>query len=592
MVIDLKEILLGNEAVARGAFEAGVKVVSSYPGTPSTEITEAMAGYTGVKTEWASNEKVGLEVAVGASVAGVRAMSCMKHVGLNVAADPLFTASYTGVRGGLVIVVADDPGMHSSQNEQDSRHYARAAKLPMFEPADSAECRDMTRAAFELSEQYDTPVMVRLTTRISHSRAQVELLPPLPQTSFPYEKDMRKYVMMPAMAVDRHRLVEDRQRQLAAEPGDLAMHQVSRRSGSLGVVCAGIASQYVQEALPDASLFKLGLVWPLPIGQIRSFAAGVDRLIVIEELDPFIETELRAAGIACEGKALLTPLGEYTPDMIRQAVLGQGQTAPALAAGEIPAVPGRPPVMCAGCPHRGLFMALNRLKAIVTGDIGCYTLGALNPTSAMDTCVCMGASIGMAHGFDLASDHQMAERTVAVIGDSTFIHSGITGLINSVYNRSRSTILILDNSITGMTGHQENPTTGLDIRHQPAPSIDLEALCRVIGADSVQVVDPTDTFAAQTVIAEEMKRDGVSVVIARAPCALIPKGRGQPEQVVRLDREKCRLCGACMKIMCPALVAGPDGYPQIDAESCNGCGLCVRVCRFDALLQGGTDHDQ
>jgi indolepyruvate ferredoxin oxidoreductase, alpha subunit len=589
VVIILKDILLGNEAVARGAYEAGVKVVSSYPGTPSTEITEAVSKFDRIYTEWSPNEKVGLEVAIGASFAGARAMSCMKHVGLNVAADPLFTSSYTGVNGGLVVVVADDPGMHSSQNEQDSRHYARSAKLPMFEPADSQECKDMVQQAFQLSEDFDTPVMIRLTTRIAHSRSLVQTGDPADQTVRPYQKNMQKYVMMPAMAIKRHQVVEERLKNLAEASPEIGRHQIIRRSSDLGIISAGIASQFVQEALPDASVFKLGMIWPLPIGLIREFAASVKRLVIIEELDPFLETEIRAAGIACEGKELFSLLGEYSAAMIRARLSDQVQPQAALTADQLPAAPGRPPVMCAGCPHKGLFMALNRIKAIVTGDIGCYTLGALSPTSAMDTCVCMGASVSMAHGFDKGTDGSLSNRTVAVIGDSTFLHTGVNGLINSVYNRSNSTILILDNSITGMTGHQENPSTGYDIRHQPAPAIDLAELCRVIGVPSVREVNPTDTAQAERVIREEMDRDGISVVIARYPCALIPGGRGTPETAVRVDRELCRRCRACIKIMCPALTADPDGYPVIDPEICNSCELCVRVCRFEALEKGGNE---
>ena len=587
----MKQILLGNEAIAAGAHAAGVKVISSYPGTPSTEITEAASQYGQIACEWAPNEKVGLEVAVGASLAGARAMSCMKHVGLNVAADPLFTSSYTGVNGGLVVVVADDPGMHSSQNEQDSRHYARAAKLPMFEPADSQECQDMTRAAFELSEQFDTPVLVRLTTRIAHTRSPVELAAVEPQVVRPYAKNIEKHVMMPAMARKRHRLVEDRMSRLAETSESVGCHQIIHKSRSIGFVTSGVVSQYVREAFPDASVFKLGLVWPLPIDALQRFAAGVDRLIIAEELDPVIETELKAAGIACEGKTLFTLCGEYSTALIRSGLETNKPTPPAFDAGQLTEAPARPPVLCAGCPHRGLFMALKRLKVIVTGDIGCYTLGALNPTYAMDTCVCMGASIGMAHGIAKATNGQLTGKTVAVIGDSTFLHSGMTGLLNSVYNQSDSTILILDNSITGMTGHQQNPSTGLNIRMQQAPSVDLEALCRVLGAASVRVVDPADSKASEKTIAEELKQKGVSVIIARRPCALIPQGKGTRDQLVYLDQPLCTRCGACIRLMCPALTAGPDGYPVIDPDTCNGCGLCIRTCRFQALKQGGGDCD-
>lgn len=586
---DLKEILLGNEAIARGAYEAGVKVVSSYPGTPSTEITQAVSSYNRVYCEWASNEKVGLEVAIGASLAGARAMSCMKHVGLNVAADPLFTVSYTGVSGGLVIVVADDPGMHSSQNEQDSRNYARAAKLPMLEPADSQECLDYTKMAFELSEKYDTPVMIRLSTRISHSRTLVSLSEPIDQKLIPYEKNMQKNVMMPAMAVKRHIVVEERQSRIAADTnaGKLdGLVTIEEGSAELGIITSGIAWQYVKEAMPEAKVLKLGMIWPLPIDKIKEFAASVKRLVVIEELDPVIETELKAAGVVCEGKSLFTLQGEYTPAMIREALSDNKNPESAFDKSALPLAPGRPPVMCAGCPHKGLFMALSRLKAVVAGDIGCYTLGALNPTNAMDACVCMGASIGMAHGIDKATDSAMTEKTVAVIGDSTFLHTGINGLINSVYNGSRSTVIILDNSITGMTGHQQNPATGRNIRLEAAPAVDLEALCRSIGVQSIYTVDPADTDASRKVIAQAMKEPHVTVVIARRPCALIPTGRGTPDMVVSLDRDKCTRCGACLRIMCPALTKGEDGYPQVDPFTCNGCDLCVRVCPFDALISG------
>ena len=585
----MQELLLGNEAVARGAYEAGVKVISSYPGTPSTEITETASHYSRIACEWATNEKVGLEVAVGAAIAGARAMSCMKHVGVNVAADPLFTASYTGVNGGLVIVAADDPGMHSSQNEQDSRHYARAAKLPMFEPADSDDCLRFTREAFAISERYDTPVMIRLTTRIAHSRTLAQTGEPQEQIVKPYAKDMGKYVMMPAMAIRRHTIVENRMQALQNDSLAIGMHEIIHGTSGLGIVTSGAASQYVREALPDASVFKLGMVWPLPIAAIREFAATVSRLVIVEELDPIFETELRAAGIACEGKSLFSLEGEYTTAMLRSRLAGTPAPQAAVAAASLATAPGRPPVMCAGCPHKGLFLALNRLKLIVTGDIGCYTLGALNPTNAMDACVCMGASIGMAHGMAKATDGELGSRTVAVIGDSTFLHSGVTSLINSVYNQSNSTVIILDNSITGMTGHQQNPATGLDIHGRPAPALDLEALCRAIGVGSIRIVDPADTFGAQAVIKEETVRPGVSVIIARRPCALIPTGKARDGRIARLDRTVCTKCKACLRIMCPALTEGPDGFPVVDATSCNGCGLCVNVCRFSSLKVSGEE---
>ncbi|MEI8200303.1 MAG: indolepyruvate ferredoxin oxidoreductase subunit alpha [Eubacteriales bacterium] len=587
----MKQILLGNEAIARGAFEAGVKVVSSYPGTPSTEITESIAQYERIYCEWATNEKVGAEVAIGASIRGARALTCMKHVGVNVAADPLFTSSYIGVNGGLVFVAADDPGMHSSQNEQDSRNYARAAKLPMFEPSDSQECKDFVKKAYEISEQYDTPVMLRLHTRVSHSRSVVELEEPQDIVIRPYVKDVNKYVMMPGMAIRRHVFVEDRMVRLAKDssenPDVTGLHRITLNSTSLGIITSGAAYQYVAEALPDASILKLGMIWPLPASLIRDFAARVNRLVIIEELDPIIETEIRAMGIACEGKELLTLQGEYSAQMIREALSGEPNPAVGIAQDMLPASPNRPPVMCAGCPHKGLFLALSRLRVQVTGDIGCYTLGALPPTSAMDTCVCMGASIGMAHGFDKATDGQDSAHTVCVLGDSTFLHSGITNVVNAVYNQSNITILILDNSITGMTGHQQNATTGLDIRLRPAPSVNLEALCESIGVTSIRVVDPVDTYLCQQVVKEELVKKCVSVIVARRPCALIPIGKGRKEDRTVVNKDNCKACGLCIKMMCPALTEGSDMKPIIDAATCNACGLCINLCRYGALTKGG-----
>jgi len=588
----LKEILLGNEAIARGAYEAGVKVVSSYPGTPSTEITESVAQYDRIYCEWATNEKVAAEVAVGASIRGARALTCMKHVGVNVAADPLFTSSYIGVNGGLVFVAADDPGMHSSQNEQDSRHYARAAKVPMFEPSDSQECKDFLIKAFEISEQYDTPVMLRLHTRVSHSRSIVTLLEPKDIVLRPYIKDVNKYVMMPGMAVKRHVFVEDRMVRLALDssenPKTTGLHKIEMKSKSFGIITAGASYQYVSEALPDASILKLGLIWPLPEALIRDFASKVDRLIIVEELDPILETQIRAMGIACEGKAFLTLQGEYSAKMIRTAFSSEKNPGSGVSSDTLPVSPARPPVMCAGCPHKGLFLALSRLRVQVTGDIGCYTLGALPPTSAMDACVCMGASVGMAHGFDKATDGQDSMNTVAVLGDSTFLHSGITNLINAIYNRSNITVLILDNSITGMTGHQQNAATGLDIRLRPAPAVNLEALCESIGVTSIQIIDPVDTYLCQKVVKEELGKKCVSVVIARRPCALIPSGKGRKEERTVVNRDNCKACGLCIKMMCPALTEGPDMKPVIDPAACNACGLCINLCRYEALTKGGS----
>ncbi len=588
----MKEIMLGNEAVARGAFEAGVKFVSSYPGTPSTEITETIAKYKEIACEWAPNEKVGAEAAIGASIRGARAMTCMKHVGMNVCADPLFTVSYSGVNGGLVFCVADDPGMHSSQNEQDSRNYARAAKVPMLEPADSMECKEFARYAFELSEKYDTPVILRLHTRVSHSRSIVHLGEPAPITVKEYVKDPKKYVMMPANAIGKHVVVEDRTRKIINDcDADLkvGMHQLEIRNKKIGIITSGAAYQYVRDAIPDASVLKLGMVWPLPEKTIKEFAAKVERLVVVEELDPFLETEIKALGVKCEGKELFTLQGEYTTRLVQRALTDRPLPVPAFDVTDLPLAPGRPPVLCAGCPHKGLFMVLHKLGVTVMGDIGCYTLGALPPMQAVDAVICMGASVGMAHGVDKATDGEDSRKTVGVIGDSTFLHSGITNLMNAVYNESSMTLIILDNSITGMTGHQQNPSTGLNIRLEKAPQVSLEMLCESVGVlpEAIRVVDPVDMAETEKVIKEELARESVSVVIARRPCALIPTGKAVRGINVEVDYEKCKKCGACGRIMCPALTFGEDHMPVIDTESCNNCGLCVNVCKFDALKKGG-----
>ncbi len=588
----MKEIMLGNEAVARGAYEAGVKFVSSYPGTPSTEITETIAKYDEIACEWAPNEKVGAEAAIGASIRGARAMTCMKHVGMNVCADPLFTVSYSGVNGGLVFCVADDPGMHSSQNEQDSRNYARASKVPMLEPSDSMECKKFTKYAFELSEKYDTPVIIRLHTRVSHSRSIVHLGDPTPITVKEYTKDPKKYVMMPANAIGKHVVVEDRTRKIindCDEDLNVGMHKIEYRDTKLGIITAGAAYQYVRDAVPDASILKLGMVWPLPKRTIKEFASRVDRLVIVEELDPFLETEIKAMGIKCEGKELFTLLGEYTARLIRKRLTDKPIPKSAFDVTELPLPPGRPPVLCAGCPHKGLFLALHRLGVNVMGDIGCYTLGALPPMQAVDAVICMGASVGMAHGVDKATDGADSKNTVGVIGDSTFLHSGITNLMNAVYNQSAMTLIILDNSITGMTGHQQNPSTGYNIRLEAAPQVSLEMLCQSVGVlpEAIRVIDPVDTYEAQKVIKEELERETVSVIIARRPCALIPTGRAVKGINVEVDYEKCMKCGACSRIMCPALIMGKDKTPVIDTETCNNCGLCVNICKFDALKKGG-----
>lgn len=570
------ELLLGDQAVARGAWEAGVRVVTAYPGTPSTEITEAAANYKEINAQWAPNEKVAMEVAYGASLAGARSLVCMKHVGMNVAADPMFTAAYTGVNAGFVIAVADDPAMHSSQNEQDSRYYARAAHLPMLEPSDSQECKDYTKYAFALSEQLDSPVIIRITTRIAHARSVVEEAPREDIALKPYEKSVAKYVMMPGMARGRHLAVEKRETAFAEAVNSSPLNTVELRGKAVGIVTSGVSYQYVRDALPDASILKLGVAYPLPMKTIADFAKRVDRLIVIEELEGLIETDIKAAGIVCEGKALTGIQGELTVEKIKHAVLGD--PLPQIQQADLP---GRPPTLCPGCPHRGVFHVLSKLKMRVMGDIGCYTLAALPPLSAMDACLCMGASIGMASGAERAQGREFSKKTVAVIGDSTFIHSGITGLIDAVYGSEAITVLILDNRITGMTGHQHNPATGFDIHGEPAPMLNLEALCRVCGVEHVTVVDPLDLKEMKRVIQEETQRDTVSVIITRRPCALIDKTR-QPAYYT----DGCKNCGSCLKVGCQAIERKGD-HVEINSAMCVGCGMCAQVCPFGAIHRGG-----
>lgn len=496
----MKKLMLGNAAIARGAYEAGVRVVSAYPGTPSTEVSECIAGYDEVYAEWAPNEKVAFEVAVGASIAGARSMVCMKHVGVNVAADPMFTAAYTGVNGGLVILAADDPGMHSSQNEQDTRFYARSAHIPMLEPADSAEAKEFTKLAFELSENYDTPVFVRTTTRLAHSQSFVEEGERVEVPLRPYVKDVAKYTMMPSSAIGRHVVVEARENRLARDVNDFEINREEMRDAALGIVCSGVVYQYVREAVPEASVLKLGMVYPLAIEKVRDFAKKVKRLVVVEELEPFFENQLKANGIACEGKSLFSRQGELSVAVIREKLLGIGTET------EKQDLPVRPPVMCAGCPHRGVFYVLSKLKLTVSADIGCYTLGAQPPLCAVDTVVCMGASVGIAHGFEKARGREQSKKTVAVIGDSTFIHSGITGLIGAVYNKSNITLIILDNSTTGMTGHQQHPATGFTLKQEPAKILDIVALCKTVGCDSVRVVDSYDSRSSKRRSGKRLRR--------------------------------------------------------------------------------------
>ncbi|MBQ2700587.1 MAG: indolepyruvate ferredoxin oxidoreductase subunit alpha [Clostridia bacterium] len=567
----MKKLMLGNEAVARGAYEAGVHVVASYPGTPSTEITEFCAKYPEMNCEWAPNEKVASEVAFGAAMAGARSMTCMKHVGVNVAADPLFTAAYTGGNGGMVFVCADDPAMHSSQNEQDSRFYARSAHVPMLEPSDSQECKDFTKLAFELSEAYDTPVFVRVVTRIAHARSAVEMEERQQIAVKSFDKNPQKYVMMPGMARKRHPVVEAREKQLALDGCSLPVNRVEMGDAQLGVICAGTCYQYVKEALPQASVLKLGLVHPLPMNLIREFAQQVNRLIVIEELEGFMEEQIAAAGIPVEGKTLTGLQGELSVNKLRAIF---GESVPEESA---QALPARPPVLCPGCPHRGAFYAMKKLKLNVFGDIGCYTMAALPPLGILDACLCMGASVGMAFGAEKAQGKDFSRHSVAVLGDSTFIHSGITSLIDSVYNGGTTTVVILDNRITAMTGHQPNPATGKNILGEPAPQVDLEALCKAAGVKHVRVVDPFDLPAMTAALKEETAREAVSVIIARRPCALLIK-----EKVTPCHIENCRNCGVCMGLGCPALQRTPEGV-RVDTSLCTGCGLCMSVCPFNAI---------
>ena len=577
----MKKLLLGNAAIAQGAYEAGVHFVSSYPGTPSTEITECMATYPAdeVFVEWAPNEKVAAEAVVGASIGGGRSMSCCKHVGLNVMADPLFTMSYTGVGGGAVFCVADDPGMHSSQNEQDSRHYAKASKIPMLEPSDSGECLAYTKAAFDLSEKYDTPVFVRLSTRVSHSQSIVEVGEREEHAVKAYEKNIPKYVMMPAMAIARHVVVEKRTEDLVAFANDCAFNTVEDNGSKIGVITAGIAYQYAREALGDkVNYCKLGMVWPLPTTLLSDFCAKCDKVYVIEELDPFIEEHCRAMGLNVIGKEIFSLLGEYTPNVIRAKVLGEEAPECLLPQETLPA---RPPVLCPGCPHRGTFYVLQKLGLTVSGDIGCYTLGAVAPLKSVDTTLCMGASISAAHGMAKGQGADFNKKLVSVIGDSTFMHSGITGLIDMVYNKSANTVIILDNSITGMTGHQENPTTGKTIRGEATKQVDLLALCHSIGIEHVVVADPFDVKNFEKVVKQETDRDELSVIIAQRPCALLKSVKFSGKCVV--NAETCKKCKRCMKLGCPAISMSADGSVHIDTTLCNGCGLCVGVCPFGAI---------
>ena len=576
----MKKLMLGNAAAARGLYEAGCALISSYPGTPSTEITEQAAQYPEIYCEWAPNEKVAMEVAFGAALAGKRSACVMKHVGVNVAADPLFTISYTGVNAGMVICVADDPGMHSSQNEQDSRHYAVSAKLPMLEPADSQEACDFAKRAFELSEQFDTPVFLKLCTRISHSQSIVEWGERQEASAKPYEKNIAKYVMVPGNARPRHPIVEARTKALAKYAETTDLNRVELGDTSFGIITSSTCYQYAREVFGEkASILKLGLVNPLPKQKILDFAAKVDKLIVLEELDPVIEEFCRNLGLEVVGKDALPMIGEFSQGLVAEKL--KNTAKPWVSLDE--SIPARPPVLCAGCPHRGLFYTLAKNKVTVLGDIGCYTLAAYEPLYAIETCECMGASVSSIHGFNKALGAEGEKKTVAVLGDSTFMHSGMTGLANIAYNGSNSTVIILDNSITGMTGHQQNPTTGKNLRGEPAGKIDLETLCKAMGIRRVRVVDPNDLKAMDAAVKEELAAEEPSVIITRRPCSLLKSVKKNPP--LSVDAEKCKSCKICMRIGCPAL-SWKDKKAVVDPTQCVGCGVCEQLCKFDAFLHG------
>ena len=580
----MKQLMLGNAAVARGLFEAGCCVISSYPGTPSTEITEEAAKYDEIYCEWAPNEKVAMETAFGASLAGKRSFCAMKHVGLNVAADPLFTVAYTGVNAGMVIGVADDPGMHSSQNEQDSRHYARSAKIPMLEPADSGEALAFARIAYELSEQFDTPVLLKMCTRVAHSQSIVETGPRIEAPAKPYEKNIGKYVMMPGNAIRRHPVVEKRLQDLSLWAETASVNRLDKGTNlKMGILTSSTSYQYVKEVCGDTyPVLKLGMVWPLPKQKILDFAHSVEKLVVVEELDGFLEDCCRSLGLDPVGKETFSCMGEFSQNLVAEKLGSPVHTGKAI---DDP-IPPRPPVMCAGCPHRGLFYTLSKNKVTVLGDIGCYTLGAVAPLSAMDMTLCMGASISAVHGFNKARGAEAEGRTVAVIGDSTFMHSGMTGLANIAYNQSNSTVIILDNSITGMTGHQQNPTTGYNIKGDPAGKIDLEALCRAMGFTRVRVVDPYDLKACDTAVKEELAAAEPSVIISRRPCALLKYVKHSAP--LRVDPVKCVGCRSCMKIGCPA-ISIREGKAQVDSTQCVGCGVCEQLCGVKAFQSAGKE---
>ena len=595
----MKQLMLGNAAAARGLFEAGCEVISSYPGTPSTEITEEAAKFKEIYCEWAPNEKVALESAFGACLAGRRAFCGMKHVGLNVAADPLYTMSYTGVNAGLVIGVADDPGMHSSQNEQDSRHHAIASKVPMLEPSDADEAREFAKIAFEISEKFDTPVLYKMCTRVAHSQSITETAERTVPEHKAYEKTISKYVMAPANAIKRHPFVEQRMKEIekwsetsgvnriekstevvSIRPAGYSTTDTTVQSDKVGIITSSTSYQYVKEVLGDSvNILKLGMVNPLPADMIKKFAEGLEKLIVVEELDPIIETFVRGLGLKCEihGKDMFPICGEFSQNLVAAAF---GKEVPAGKKLDGVQIPVRPPIMCAGCPHRGMFYALNKLKVTVFGDIGCYTLGSVAPLSAMDVTLCMGASFSGLHGWNKAGGAENEKKSVAVIGDSTFMHSGMTGLATIAYNQSNSTVIVLDNSITGMTGHQQNPTTGKNLYGDPAGRVDLEALARAMGINRVRVVDPYNIAECETAVREELEVAEPSLIISRRPCALLKEVKHNPPLVV--DQDKCKSCKMCMKIGCPA-ISMKGGKAKIDPTLCVGCKVCSQMCKFGAL---------
>ncbi len=571
-----KKIMLGNEAIARGAYEAGVKVSSAYPGTPSTEISENIVKYDEIYSEWAPNEKVAMEVAIGASISGVRAMASMKHVGVNVASDPLYTVSYSGVNGGLVLVAADDPGLYSSQNEQDTRCVARAAMVPVLEPSDSQEAKDFMKYAFELSEKYDTPIILRTTTRLAHSQGVVSLEERQDIEDKVYERNAAKYVMMPGNAIKRHLYVEERLKAMAADGADMPINRMEMGDTSIGFITSGIPYQYVKEVCPNASVLKLGMVHPLPRKMIEEFASKVDKLYIFEELEPVIEEQVKSWGIKAIGKEIFTVQGEYSANMLRKNLLGENVDVNGAAN-----VPARPPILCPGCPHRSVYSVMNKLKIHAAGDIGCYTLGAVAPLSVVDTTVCMGASISTLHGMEKAKGKDYVKNWVAVIGDSTFMHTGVNSLMNMVYNKATGTVVILDNSTTGMTGHQDHAATGKTLMGEPTNAIDIVALCKAMGINHINVVDAFDTAKLTEVLKEETAREELSVIITKAPCVLL-KGNVFPNKCKPVS-DKCKKCGLCLKPGCPALTKAEDGTIMIDETMCNGCGLCKQLCKFDAI---------